>query len=123
MEAEISTLREDIAAAKAEEKILKTNLITLNAAMSTRDLEAGILCLETEKKELLARLGPLRSGDVQPVSPEEKMEVKREWKIWSRNASVRKEICLEVWEVVTQELPEGKTKEELWVCTDSLVGC
>lgn len=115
MDEQIATLREEIATAKGEEKALKAQLITLNATMSRQDLQSGIACLGAEQKALLARLGPLRSGNVKPVSAEEKEAADKDWKLWTRRANVRKKICMEVWAHLTEELPEGKTKEELWV--------
>lgn len=115
MDEQIATLREEIATAKGEEKTLKARLITLNATMSMQDLQSGIACLGAEQKALLARLGPLRSGNVKPVSAEEKEAADKDWKLWTRRASVREKICMEVWAHLTEELPEGKTKEELWV--------
>ena len=115
MDKEINGLRDTISVAKVEEKILKANLITLSATMTTQDLRAGVLSLEGEKASILNRLGPLRAGNVKPVSPEEKAEVGQAWKTWSRHAAGRKRICMNLWEFVTEELPEGKTKEDLWV--------
>ena len=115
MDRQIATLREEIATAKGEEKMLKVQLITLNATMSTQDLQSGISGIEAERKGLLARLGPLRSGDVKPVSAMEKAAADKDWKLWRSRANVRKKICMEVWAHLTEELPEGKTKEELWV--------
>ncbi len=117
MDKEIATLRDSIATAKANEKLLRANLISVNATLSTDELRSSVTLLEHEKKEVLGRLGLLRSGNVKPVQPEEKEVVDREWVQWSRKAGVRKKICLELWEFCTEEVPEGKTKEELWVCT------
>ena len=115
MDKEITDLRETISAAKVEERILKANLVTLSATMSTQDLRAGVLFLEGEKANILNRLGPLRAGNIKPVLPDEKAEVDQAWKTWSRHAAGRKKICMNLWELVTEELPEGKTKEDLWV--------
>lgn len=117
MDKEIATLRDSIATAKANEKLLRANLISVNATLSTDELRSSVTLLEHEKEEVLGRLGLLRSGNVKPVQPEEKEVVDREWVQWSRKAGVRKKICLELWEFCTEEVPEGKTKEELWVCT------
>ena len=115
MDQEITRLRDEIAMAKGQEKILKANLVTLNATMSTKDIQTALLVQVAEKKEILARLGPLRSGNVKPVSLEEKTAVAEAWTMWSRRANMRKKICMEVWAHITEEMPEGKTKEELWV--------
>lgn len=116
MDQEITSLHEAIATAKVEEKALKAQLVSLQATMSTQDLRGGLAALETEKQEVLARLGPLRAGIVRPVPPKERAAVDQAWKVWNQQANIRKKICLEVWACVTEEMPEGKTKEELWVC-------
>ena len=116
MDKEIAILRDAIATAKSNEKLLRANLISVNATLSTEELRGSVSLLELEKKEILGRLGPLRSGNVKPVSPKEKEEVDKAWKEWSRKASSRKKIGLELWEYSTEEMPEGTTKEEFWVC-------
>ena len=115
MDAEITTLRETIAAGKANEKLLRASLVSVNATMSREDLRDTVAQLECEKKEIVARLGPLRAGNVKPVLAEEKETVQKEWREWSKKAGVRKKICMELWEMCTEVIEEGKTKEELWV--------
>lgn len=115
MDKEIEDLRETIATAKANEKLLRANLISVNATLSTEELRSSVSLLELEKKEILARLGRLRSGNVQPVLPEEKEAVDRAWREWSRKARSRKKICMELWAVSTEEMELGKTRKELWV--------
>lgn len=61
------------------------------------------------------RLETLRKGEAKPVSPEEKAEADRLWLQWGRRAKARKKICMEIWAMVSEELPEGMTREELWV--------
>lgn len=116
MDRELGTLRDSIATSRAKEKLLRANLISVNATLSTDELRSSVILHEHEKKEILGRLGLLRSGKMKPVLPEEKEAVDREWLQWSKKAGVRKKICLELWEFCTEEVPEGKTKEELWVC-------
>lgn len=118
MDQEIADLRETVSTTKAKERLLRANLISVNATLSTEELRSNVTLLELEKKEILGRLGPLRSGNVKPVVPEEKEAVERAWKEWSRKAKVRKKICIELWEMCTEEVEEGKTKEELWVRRD-----
>ena len=115
MDKETEDLRESIATVKANEKLLRANLTAINATLSTTDLRANIAILELEKKGVLARLIPLRSGSVKPVSPEEKAEVDKTWNEWSSKANTRKKICMEVWAHCTEGLESGQTKEELWV--------
>lgn len=115
MDKQIQELRESIAMAKANEKSLKASLIAVNATMSIGDFRTSVITLESEKKDLLARLDPLRSGTVKPVSTEEKYEVEKAWGEWSRKATMRKKICMELWDFCTEEMQEGKTREDLWV--------
>jgi len=115
MDKEIAGLRESIATVKANEKLLRAHLMAVNATLSTADLRASVMALELEKKEILTRLGPLRSGSVKPVSPEEKAEVDRTWNEWSRKAKTRRKICMELWAHCTEGLEGEQTKEELWV--------
>lgn len=117
MDKQIHDLHEAIATAKANEKLLRANLIAVNAAQSTDDLRASVITLESEKKEILARLGPLRSGTVTPVSTADKDEVDNAWKVWSRTAGVRKRIGLELWALCTEEM-KAQAKEDLWVGRD-----
>lgn len=115
MDKQIQQLRESIASAKADEKSLRANLIAVNATMSIGDLRTSVIALESEKKELLTRLDSLRAGTVKPVSPEEKDEVAKAWREWSRKATVRRKICMDLWDFCTEEMQEGQTREDLWV--------
>lgn len=115
MDREIADLRETIATAKANEKLLRANLISVNATLSTEELRSNVSLLGLEKKEMVARLGPLRSGNVKRVVAEEKEAVDKAWKEWSRKARSRKKICMELWVVGTEEMEPGKTRKELWV--------
>ena len=115
MDKQIADLREEISTAKSNEKLLRAGLAAANATMSVEDLQTSISSLEQETEEILGRLGPLRAGTVPPVSSEEKEKVEQEWQEWTRKANVRKRICMEVWAFVTEEMEEGKTREELWV--------
>lgn len=115
MDEEISNLRKEIAAAKNEEKALKGQLNALNATMSTSELKSDIGTLEKEKAELAERLSGLQAGTTEAISAEEKAEVDKSWKLWNYRAGARKKACLELWGTVCENLPEGKTKMELWV--------
>lgn len=112
---EIADLRETIATVKANEKLMRANLVSVNATLSTEELHSSVSLLEIEKKEIIARLSHLRSGNVKPVLPEEKEAVDKAWREWSRKASSRKKICMELWAVSTEEMEPGKTRKELWV--------
>ena len=116
MDKEIADLRDTIATAKANEKLMRANLVSINATLSTEELRSSVSLLETEKKEIVARLDALKSGNVKAVLPEEKEAVDKAWREWSRKASSRKKICIELWAICTEEMEAGKTREELWVC-------
>ena len=115
MDKEISTLRSEIAAFKNEEKALKAQLNTLNAAISIPELRTCIDALHVEIGELSDRLSALRTGQTKAISAEEKTEVDKSWKLWSYKANTRKKGCMELWGAICENLPEGKTKHELWV--------
>lgn len=115
MDKQVQELRESIATAKADEKTLRANIIAVNATMSIGDLRTSVITLESEKKELLACLGPLRTGTVKPVSPEEKDAAEKAWREWSRKATVRRTICMDLWDFCTEEMQAGQTREDLWV--------
>lgn len=115
MDAEIATLRTDIANAKATEKLLRTSLVSANATLSTDELRTAVALLEYDRMETLGRLGPLREGSVKPAAPEEKARVDIEWRLWGKKASARRKIGMELWALCTQEVEEGKTREDLWV--------
>lgn len=123
MDRALHDLREAIATAKVNEKILKAKLVTVNASMSPEDIRAGIITLESEKREMQARLGALMTGSVKPVSLGEKEEVDKAWKEWSRKAKVRKSLCMDLWAFCTEEMQDGQTKEDLWVwCSSCTLG-
>lgn len=115
MDKNIDELREKITIARAQEKMLRANLNAVNATVSAEDLRASVVTLESEKQETLARLGPLRAGTVKPVSAQEKDQVEKAWKEWLKKASSRKKICMELWDFCTEEMEEGKTKQDQWV--------
>ena len=115
MDAEIETLRNSITNAKAQEKLLRANLSSLNATLSTDELRAEVQVQRCQKLELEDRLKMLREGHVKPVSPEERAQVDKEWARWSTQAATRKKICMDMWAMLTEEVPEGMTREDLWV--------
>ena len=115
MDKQIASLREDLSTLKSNEKLLRSNLVSANATMSTTELSSLVKDLSNEQAEFLARLCQLRNGDIKPVTPEEKESVDKEWAMWKRKAEARKKIAMELWAIGTEVLPEGKTKEEVWV--------
>ncbi|KAI9723786.1 MAG: hypothetical protein M1812_001086 [Candelaria pacifica] len=121
MDLEISTLNEETTIAKADEKALKATLNTLKTTMSTLDLREAVHALELEIKQIEARLNPLRSGNVVPVSAEERALVEKEWKEAKRVGDVRRKGCMSLWADLSEQLPEGITKDEMWVSFATLL--
>ncbi len=115
MDREIEELKEHIAAAKAEHKALTATLSTLQSTLTTDDLYEAVQRLERTKKELLARLGPLRAGNASPVSAAEKASVDLAFRKAQRDAASRKKIFNEFWGMLCDSLPDGVSKDDLWV--------
>ena len=115
MDKDIASLRDSISLAKSNEKLLKASLANVSATLSTEEIRAIVTNLELEHTEILARSAPLRTGSVKPVLPEEKEQTERAWNQWSNKAALRKKICMEMWSYASWEMPEGKTRDDLWV--------
>lgn len=115
MDKEIHELRETISNARAQEKILRANLIAANATVSVDDLRAHVITLESEKQGALDRLSLLRAGTFMLIPAQEHDEVEKAWKEWVRKASSRKRIFMELWSFCTEEMEEGQVKQDLWV--------
>lgn len=107
MDAQIAALRDETATMNANVKSLRSTLSSLESTMSTVDLRAAVAAMENEKSEIGKRLESLRSGDVKPVSREEKESVDRELGRWEKVMSRRKRIVKEMWGVILDALPEG----------------
>ncbi|KAI9658104.1 MAG: hypothetical protein M1829_006829 [Trizodia sp. TS-e1964] len=115
MDKDIEALKKEITAGKAEQKALQSTLTVLKATPATEELREAIQRLELERKELNDRLAPLRSGALSPVTTEERDTVEKAWRVAQKLASARKKIFQECWATLTEELPEGTTKADLWV--------
>jgi 26S proteasome regulatory subunit (ATPase 3-interacting protein) len=121
MDAETEVLRVELNDLKTEEKSLKANVGSLTSGMTISELEKEAAELERRKAELVARLEPLRAGTVKPVSADERDKAEREFKMWRTRAATRKKIAMELWEMLTEELPDGMSKEDMWVRAIDLV--
>ena len=117
MDKEITSLRDEIATLRSNEKLLRSNLASVNATMSTAELRFHVQSLLSEKAEVMARLDPLRKGDVKPVSAAEKEAINNEWTMWKRKSDMRKKMAMELWAMGTEVVPEDKSKEDIWVST------
>jgi len=116
MEELITTQRNEILAARAREKVLKSELAAFSNILSTTELESSVAAMESERTALQGRLAALQAGDTKPVSEEERATVETAWTTWQRHASTRKKICKDMWERCTEVLSDDQTRAELWVC-------
>lgn len=119
MEELITTQRDEILAAKAREKVLRSELAAFSNILSTTELQSSVAAMESERTALQGRLAALQAGDTKPVSNEERLTVETAWTTWQRHTSMRKKICKDMWERCTEVLPDDQTREELWVCVSA----
>jgi 26S proteasome regulatory subunit (ATPase 3-interacting protein) len=106
IDGQIATLREETNSINAEIKTLRARLSSLESEMPTSDLRTLVVTMEMEKEEITARLVQLRSGDVEPVSMEEKAAIDADMKKWEKIATNRAKISKEMWDSVLEVLPE-----------------
>lgn len=118
---EAEKLQDQIETARSYERLLKANLAALRAGPSVEDIRANVTSLELEKEELMDRLDGLRSGETKLVTSTEKEAVGEAWIDWKKKADSRKRIFMEMWTIIWDELPEGQTKEQLWVRSDPII--
>ncbi|KAJ9647086.1 hypothetical protein H2199_002072 [Coniosporium tulheliwenetii] len=111
MDEEIQRLRDETSQAKAMEKTLRSTLSNTNATLSTADLRASVAALEAERAEVIARLGPLRTGSVRSISAEEKAGVDAELRKWEKVEKARAKIAKEMWGMIHEGLSETKAGE------------
>ena len=103
-----------MATLKEEEKLLKSSLADLRATATLAELKEQLIVLTQEKDSLNHRLTESKSRTTKVISNEEKTEVEASWKLWSYKAKARKKAFMELWNVLADNLPETKTKDELW---------
>ena len=116
LDSQIASLREAIALTKAQDRLLRASLNSLNASVSTGELRSNVRLQRSQKDELRGRLDMLKKGKISSVSLKETAEVDNSLSRWETLAKRRKKICLELWAMLTEEVPEGMTKDEIWVC-------
>lgn len=95
--------------------MLTRRLASANCSLSTHELRSTVGSLEAERTTLLDRLTWVSVQDFTSLVPEQRADVNRQWSIWSRKAAARKAIALELWRIVTELLPEGTSRNALWV--------
>ncbi|KAL2816832.1 Tat binding protein 1-interacting protein-domain-containing protein [Aspergillus cavernicola] len=111
---EIEDLQEQLPSLKEKEKRMQAELNSLNAIPLLSELRDEIQKLEAEKKSLSARLAKVHGEGEAHVSPKEKEETRKNWKLWQGHASVRARICRDLWRRCSEKLPENMTQDELW---------
>ncbi|SMQ55298.1 unnamed protein product [Zymoseptoria tritici ST99CH_3D7] len=109
MDREITRLREETVALKAEEKELKSSLRGDAARIPMPELKASVEALQAQKDEVEARLVKLRSGSLKPVSAEEREKIDVMYRKVGKVAKNRAKIRLELWAEV-----KGIVEKEKW---------
>ncbi|KAL4959966.1 putative TBP interacting domain protein [Aspergillus stella-maris] len=114
IDAEIERLQEQLPGLKEDEKRAQAELNALNAKPLRSELRVDIEKLEGEKEELAERLVKVHGDGATDVSPQEKENVRKDWRIWQNQARVRARICRDLWRKCSETLPEGMTREGFW---------
>ncbi|RDI78527.1 hypothetical protein Vi05172_g11409 [Venturia inaequalis] len=109
MDKRTQQLRDETSNLNTAAKALRSTLSSLNSTLSTPDLRAAITEMDAERAEILERLILLRSGNVQPVSKEEKEEVDKQAKVMEKTLLKRKKIVKVMWGQVTDNVPDPAT--------------
>ena len=120
MKSEVEDLKDEVNELKSEHKTLSHSVQQLRSIPSADDLEDLIEKLEDENEELRSRLQTLRSGDVEPVSAEEKERVDRELKAATNILNKRKKAFDVFWQEISQNACGSGGSTELWVKTPLL---
>ena len=117
LETTMTTLREEIAHAKAKEKAVKNEIVSLGVVTTTEDLQTTIERLSGEKEDLLSQLENIKKVEISPISEEEKTAAEEARKIWKKQADARKRILKELWEklVDAHQSSQDMPPSELWV--------
>lgn len=118
LDEQIKDLEERLSTLKADDKKARANLHVLTSTPLLSDLRQDIARLESEEKEITSRLVSSRenAAAVQIVDPAEREHVEQEWKRWRGLAARRERGFRELWGRCSEVVPEGMTREELWVC-------
>ncbi|KAK6498110.1 hypothetical protein TWF506_004351 [Arthrobotrys conoides] len=104
MKTSVEVHKERTSTLKAELKSLQVTLQKLRSMPTTDDLRSEVDTLRREVTELRSRLEPLRSGDVKPISAEEKQKVQMEAKKLQGLWIARKRWSKEFFEAVADGL-------------------
>ena len=116
-EEELAMLQTQVQSLKSREKALKTESATLCATLTVDELGSELHKLREVNASLTAQLQYLDNGAMAHIPPEEAAVITREWAHWGKEASTRKRHCLDLWEMLSEAVPEGQNLDELWVRT------
>lgn len=121
LDKQIKELEEHLATLKAKEKKARADLQALMSTPLLFDIQGDIARLEAEEKEITVRLALSRDDKaaMQVVDPAEGEHIEQEWKHWRGLAARRERACRELWAKCSEVVPEGMTREELWVSRSS----
>jgi 26S proteasome regulatory subunit (ATPase 3-interacting protein) len=108
-----TSLRNQTVQLLATAKILRQSLSSLNSELSTADLLTNVAALETEKKEIQARLQSLREGKAKMVTKEQREEVEREWARVGKVARKREAVARGMWGFIEDRVEGKDAREEL----------
>lgn len=108
-------MQEQLTTWKANEKKARADLATLCSKPLLSELRQDIDRLGKEKESILGRLATLHGNDSLQMSPAERAEIELEWKLWQKHVNTRSRICRDMWKRCSEVVPEGMTREELWV--------
>src|SRR5699024_9189717 len=100
---------------KVNEKKARADLAALCSKPLPSELRQDIDRLEKEKESILGRLEKFHGNDSAQISPAERAEIGREWELWQKHVNTRGRICRDMWKRCSEVVPEGMTREELWV--------
>lgn len=115
MDEEIQILQEQLPSLKENDKKMQGELNAINTLPFPSELRTEIEKLEKEKGSLAAHLAKMQGDGAAHVSPLDKENVRRDWKLWQNRARIRVQICRDIWRKCSETLPENMTREELWV--------
>lgn len=120
MDEEIQSLQEQLPGLKENDKKMQGELNSINTVPLPSELRTEIEKLEKEKGSLAAHVAKMDGDGSAHVSPLEKENVRRDWKLWQNQARLRAQICHDIWRKCSETLPENMTRDELWVWIFSL---
>ncbi|KAK6347544.1 hypothetical protein TWF718_005383 [Orbilia javanica] len=113
MKASVERMKERTSTLKAELKSLQVTLQNLRSMPTADDLKSEVGTLRQEVTNLRSRLGPLRSGDVKPVSAEERQNVQKEVKKMQGLWIARKRWSKEFFEAVADGMSSDVNLKDL----------